>query len=177
MASVYLHDVNFHVPTEEECDEIRSMQLRNTAKTWLKRLLIFALLIGTFAVFQIIARHTVPHMFGSQKTVERLLRNCAYTFLGINILSYFQLWFDSHVNFDIETARVEKFVVTKKMVDMHYTLIPIKFRHVVCDKDGAFVLDRIWVQGSICFSNIKVGDTIYVERLHDEGHHQYYFVA
>lgn len=177
MASIYLHDVNFHVASEKEADEIRYMQNRNIAKSWLKRLVIVTLIIGVFVAFQIIARQTVPHMFGSRKTVARLLRYSLYTYLAINIFSYLELWFTAHITFDIEAAMIEKFTVTKKMIDARHGLVPTKYYHIVCEKDGCFVLDRIWVQGYINFSNIKEGDTIYVERLHDEGHHEYYFIA
>ncbi|MFQ9515118.1 MAG: hypothetical protein ACLRZ9_04740 [Eubacterium sp.] len=177
MHSIYLHDVDFHLPTEEEKDQIRDFQNRHIAKCWFKRFLIVLAVISIFVVFQLLARQTVPHMFGERKTVERLLRWAIYAFFGINILSYLELMFETRVIFDIEKAQIAKLQVKKKMVASQCGVIRVKYKYLVCEKDGAFILDRVWVNGAITFSNIKEGQTIYVERLHDEGHYQYYYVA
>lgn len=178
MGSIYLRQVDFHTPEiDEEIYEIRRMQNIHTLKNWIKRLLISLLLVGIFVLFQLGARETVPHMFGVADTVEKLVKTSVYVFLGFNILSWLELMFESHVLFDIGKAKVAKMQVKKKMVVEVNTVIPTRFRYLVCEYEGEFVLDRVYVRGLITFSNIKEGQTIYVERLHDDGHYQYYYIA
>ena len=178
MKSIYLREVDFYTPkTDDEIDELQSFQNRHIAKSWVKRLLIAFVLVAIFVVFQIGARITMPHMFGVHETIERLVRLSLYVFLGFNILSWLELMFQSKMAFDIETAKVAKLQVKKKMILNYNGVVPDKIRYLVCESDGAFVLDRVYVNGAISFSNIKVGQTIYVERVHDEGHYQYYYLA
>ncbi len=178
MGSIYLRQVDFHTPrTEEEIEEIRDFQHRHMVKSWVKRFLIFTVIVGIIIVFQLIARQTVPHMFGRQKTVERMLKICIYSYLGINIFSWSELWLESKVAFDIEKAKIAKLKVKKKMIIHHNSVMPEKIRFLVCEENGQFILDRVYVRGAISFSNIKEGQMIYVERIHDEGHYQYYYVA
>lgn len=178
MKSVYLREVNFYTPkTDEEIDELQSFQNRHMAKSWVKRLIIAFVLVAIFVVFQIGARITMPHMFGVHETVERLVRLSSYVFLGFNILSWAELMFQSRVAFDIEKAKIAKLQVKKKMIIQYNGVVPDKIRYLVCEENGAFVLDRVYVNGAISFSNIKEGQTIYVERVHDDGHYQYYYIA
>lgn len=178
MKSIYLREVDFHTPdTDEEIDEIQSFQSRQMAKSWAKRMLISFVLMGIFVAFQIGARITMPHMFGSEETVERLVRIAGYVFLGFNILSWLELIFENKVVFDIEEAKVAKLQVKKKMVIQYNGVVPDRIRYLVCEENGAFVLDRVYVRGAISFSNIKEDQMIYVERIHDDGHYQYYYVA
>lgn len=178
MKSIYLREVDFHTPvTEEEIDELQSFQNRHMAKSWFKRLLISFILIGIFVIFQMGARVTVPHMFAKYETAERLVRFSVYVFLGWNILSWLELMLESKVFFDIEEAKVAKLQVKKKMVIEHQGVVPNRIRYLVCEENGAFVLDRVYVRGIISFSNIKEGQMIYVERVHDDGHYEYYYIA
>lgn len=178
MKSIYLREVVFYTPkTDEEIDELQHFQNRHMAKSWVKRLIISFVLVGIFVAFQMGARVTMPHMFGVHETVERLVRLGFYAFLGFNILSWIELMFESRVTFDIEKAKVAKLQVKKKMIISHNGVVPDKIRYLVCEAEGAFVLDRVYVRGAISFSNIKEGQTIYVERIHDDGHYQYYYVA
>lgn len=178
MESIYLREVDFHTPkTDEEIDELQSFQNRHIAKSWAKRMIISFVLVTIFVIFQIGARITMPHMFAVHETVERLVRLSFYVFLGFNILSWLELTFQSKVSFDIETAKIAKLQVKKKMIINGTGVVAHKIRYLVCESDGAFVLDRVYVNGAISFSNIKEGQTIYVERVHDEGHYQYYYIA
>lgn len=181
MHSIRLHDVDFHIPTEKERKEIRNFQKKYTAKCWGKRFLITFAIVGIIIIFQLVARQTVPYMFGKRRTVERLLTYGISAFLGINILSYFQLLFRNRVVFRIKKTKVIKLRVKKKIVVsdiMRYTNIRIKYKYLSCElPDGTFILNQIWVRGVIPFSNIKEGQEIYVERLNHEEQYKYYFVA
>lgn len=181
MHSIYLYDVDFHTPTEKERKEIRKLQKKYVAKCWLKRFLITVVVIGIFVLFQLVARQTVPYMFGLHQTVERLLKYGMYAFLGINILSFLELLFKTRIVFNMKKANIVKLQVKKKMVVdeiMRYTNIRIKYKYLVCEQeDGTFILDRIWVHGVIPYTNIKEGQKIYVERIHSEGNYKYYYVA
>lgn len=181
MQSLYLSSVDFHTPTETEKQEIRLLQKRHIHKCWFKRFLIFFAIIGTIIIFQLIARQTMPQLFNNEQTVEKLLIYGVSAFLGINIFSYFQLFFRARVLFNIKKANITKLTVKKKIVVdeiMKYMNIRIKYKYLVCElSDGTFIMDRIWVHGPIAFSCIKEGQNIYVERTHDVGHYQYYYVA
>ena len=49
-----------------------------------------------------------------------------------------------------------------------------KYKYLVCElDDGTFILDRIWVHGPINYSNIKVGNTVYIELKPDNSRHHY----
>ena len=74
MASLYFSQVDFHIASEKELDEISKNQSKQIAKSWIKRFLIMAVLVGIFVVFQIMARHSVPHMFGKSTPVDRMFR-------------------------------------------------------------------------------------------------------
>lgn len=181
MESLYLYDADFHTPTETERKEIRALQNRHMYKCWFKRLLITFVIVGIIVAFQLIARQTIPNMFGKHDTVERLLIYGISAFVGINILSFLQLLFKTRVIFNIKKANVTKLTVKKKIVVdeiMKYMNIRIKYKYLVCElPDGTFIMDRVWVHGPIAFSCIKEGQTIYVERTHDVGHYQYYYIA
>lgn len=181
MQSVYLYDVDFHIPTETEKKEIRLYQNKHTIKCWFKRLLITFAITGIIIIFQLIARQTMPRLFDEHQTVERLLTYGVSVFVGINILSYLQLLFRTRVLFNIKNANIAKLTVKKKVVVdeiMKYRNIRIKYKYLVCElSDGTFIMDRIWVHGPVSFSCIKEGQSIYVERIHNVGHYQYYYVA
>lgn len=181
MQSLYLYDVDFHTPAETERKQIRSLQNRHILKCWLKRFLITFVVIGIIITFQLIARQTIPNMFGEHDTIERLLILGTSAFVGINILSLLQLLFKTRVFFNIKKANVTKLTVKKKIVVdeiVKYINIRVKYKYLVCElPDGTFIMDRVWVRGPIAFSCIKEGQTIYVERIHDVGHYQYYYVA
>ncbi|MCI8955990.1 MAG: hypothetical protein HFG29_03245 [Eubacterium sp.] len=181
MQSLYLYDVDFHTPTEAERKEIRIFQNQHIRKCWLKRFLITFAIIGTIITFQLIARQTIPNMFGEHDTIERLLIYGISAFVGINILSFLQLLFKTRVIFNMKKANVSKLTVKKKIVVdeiVKYINIRVKYKYLVCElPDGTFIMDRVWVRGPIAFSCIKEGQTIYVERIHDVGHYQYYYVA
>lgn len=177
MKSIYLRQVDFHIPTEEEEDEIRDFQRRHIAKSWAKRFLIIFAVIGIIVSFQMIARLTIPHMFGSKKTIERLLSIGIGSFAAINFLSWLELLFECKVIFDIKTAKVARLRVKKKMIIENCTVTREKYRYLICEDGEDFILDRIEVRGGISYSNIKEGQTVYVERLHDDGHYRYYYVA
>lgn len=178
MSSIYLRQVDFHiVEKDEELFELQKMQNIHMLKSWTKRLLISLLLIAVFVVFQLGARVTVPYMFGVADTVEKLVRNSLYVFLGFNILSYLELVYENRVLFDIEKGKVAKLTVKKKMVIEVNQVIPVRIRYLTCELDGKFILDRVYVRDIISYSNIKEGQTIYVERRNDDGHYQYYYLA
>lgn len=181
MQSLYLYDADFHTPTKTERKEIRALQNRHILKCWLKRFLITFVVIGIIITFQLIARQTTPDMFGVHDTIQRLLIYGISIFVGINILSFLQLLFKTRVFFNIKKANITKLTVKKKIVVdeiMKYMNIRIKYKYLVCEMpDGTFIMDRVWVHGPIAFSCIKEGQTIYVERIHDVGHYQYYYVA
>ena len=181
MQSLYLYSVDFHTPTETEKKEIRRFQNQHIIKCWLKRFLITFAIITIIIIFQLIARKTMPRMFSKEQTVTRLFIYGISAFLGINIISYLQLLFQTRVLFNIKKANITKLTVKKKIVVdeiMKYMNIRIKYKYLVCElSDGTFIMDRIWVHGPIAFSCIKEGQSIYVERIHDVGHHQYYYVA
>lgn len=181
MQSLYLYDVDFHTPTEAERKEIRTFQNQHIFKCWLKRFLMTVVVIGIFISFQLIARKTIPYMFGEHDTIKRLFIYGISAFIGINILSFLQLVFKTRVFFNIKKANVTKLTVKKKIVVdeiVKYINIRIKYKYLVCElSDGSFIIDRVRVHGPIAFSCIKEGQTIYVERIHDVGHYQYYYVA
>ena len=181
MQSLYLYDVDFHTPAETERKEIRSLQNQHILKCWLKRFLITFVVIGIIIIFQLIARQTTPNMFGEHDTINRLFLYAISAFVGINILSLLQLLFKTRVFFNIKKANVTKLTVKKKIVVdeiVKYINIRVKYKYLVCElPDGTFIMDRVWVRGPIAFSCIKEGQTIYVERIHDVGHYQYYYVA
>lgn len=178
MGSVYLRQVDFHVlETDEEIFELQKMQNKHMFKNWGKRLLIAFILVAIFVAFQLGARVTIPHMFGVADTVEKLIRNSLYVFLGFNILSYLELVYENKVLFDIEKGAVAKLTVKKKMVIEVNQVIPVRIRYLTCEYNGEFVVDRVYVSGFISYSTIKEGQTIYVERRNDDGHYQYYYLA
>ena len=181
MQSLYLYDVDFHTPAETERKQIRSLQNRHILKCWLKRFLITFVVIGIIIIFQLIARQTTPNMFGEHDTINRLFLYAISAFVGINILSLLQLLFKTRVFFNIKKANVTKLTVKKKIVVdeiVKYINIRVKYKYLVCElPDGTFIMDRVWVRGPIAFSCIKEGQTIYVERIHDVGHYQYYYIA
>ena len=175
--SIYLSQVDFAVADEKALDEIDTFQKKQIAKSFFKRMLILAIIIGIFVAFQMLARISVPHMFGKTKTVERLLRLSGYTFLVLNILSYVELYVRFVAFFDREKDRVSKFKVKKKMDNVINSLVPTHVRFLVCEKDGHFVLDYVPVSSKITFSNIKEGDYVYVKQEHDDGHHTYELIS
>ncbi len=181
MQSLYLYDVDFHTPTEAERKEIRTFQNQHILKCWLKRFIITFIIIGIIISFQLIARQTIPNMFGEHDTIEQLILYGLSAFIGINILSFLQLIFKTRVFFNIKKANITKLTVKKKIVVdeiVKFVNIRIKYKYLVCElSDGTFIMDRVWVRGPIAFSCIKEGQTIYVERIHDVGHYQYYYVA
>lgn len=181
MQSLYLYDVDFHTPTEAERKEIRTFQNQHILKCWLKRFIITFIIIGIIISFQLIARQTIPNMFGEHDTIEQLILYGLSAFIGINILSFLQLIFKTRVFFNIKKANITKLTVKKKIVVdeiVKFVNIRIKYKYLVCElSDGTFIMDRVWGRGPIAFSCIKEGQTIYVERIHDVGHYQYYYVA
>lgn len=177
MESLYLSQVDFKIAEEETLDELEYFQNKQMAKSFLKRLLVILAIIGIIVLFQIMARYTVPHMFGKKKTVERLLRLNAYAFMILNILSYLELVLRFKVFFNKEKDKVKKVKVIKKIVNVKTSLIPVKQRILVCECDGHFLVDYIFVDSAITYSNIKTGDEIYIKQLNDEGHHKYELVA
>lgn len=181
MQSLYLYDADFHTPTETERKEIRILQNRHILKCWFKRLLITFAIIGIIVAFQLIARHTIPNMFGEHDTILRLLIYGVSAFVGINTLSLLQLLFRTRIVFNIKKANITKLTVKKKIVVdeiIKYINIRIKYKYLVCElPDGTFIMDKVYVHGPIAFSCIREGQTIYVERIHDVGHYQYYYIA
>lgn len=175
--SYYMRDLDFHVATEEEAEEIRNMQHRNSTKKWIKRIAMSFVAVGIFMIFQLIARQTVPHMFGSSKPAERMIKNCIYVFLGFNILSWLELSLEKNVFFNIEKDHICKATVIRKDCLEVDNVIRSKFLFVTVSYEGHFVLDRVWVRGRLDYGNIKEGQDIYIERFHDDGHYQYYFLA
>ena len=97
MQSLYLYDVDFHTPTETEREEIRTFQNQHILKCWLKRFIITFIIIGIIISFQLIARQTIPNMFGEHDTIEQLILYGLSAFIGINILSFLQLIFKTRV--------------------------------------------------------------------------------
>ena len=89
MQSLYLYDVDFHTPTEAERKEIRTFQNQHILKCWLKRFIITFIIIGIIISFQLIARQTIPNMFGEHDTIEQLILYGLSAFIGINILSFY----------------------------------------------------------------------------------------
>lgn len=177
MASMYLSQVDFHILEEHELDELSSNQNKQIAKSWFKRLLIIAFLIGIFVVFQVMARKSVPHMFGESTPVQRLYRISGLVFLVANILSYLELYFRFKVTFEKDRDKAAKLKVVKKMVVVKNAFIPYRQRFLVCEQDGNFLLDYVYVNSPITFSNIKKGSYVYVKQLHDDGHHKYELVS
>lgn len=178
MESIYIRQVKFDtLKTDEEKYEFQDYQTKEIFISWLKRLAIAFGLIALFVLFQIGARYAAPHRFSMYDTITKLVKNAAYVFLAFNILSYLELMFQHKVSFDIEKAPVAKFVVKKKMTIHILAVIPQKIRFLICEYDGKFVIDRVYVNSFISFTNIKEGQTIYVERQNDDGHYQYYYIA
>ncbi len=116
MQSLYLYDVDFHTPTEAERKEIRTFQNQHILKCWLKRFIITFIIIGIIISFQLIARQTIPNMFGEHDTIEQLILYGLSAFIGINILSFLQLIFKTRVFFNIKKANITKLTVKKKIV-------------------------------------------------------------
>lgn len=173
MSSLYLLEVDFHIASEQELDEIDKKQNKQIAKSWFKRFFIIALIVGIFMFFQIMARYSVPHMFGKSTPQDRMIRRSIYVFLIANILSYLELFYRFKITFEKDRAKIAKFKVTKKMVFVKKAFIPYKVRNLVCESEGNLVLDYVTVKSGITYSNIKVGDYVYVTQLKDLGHHEY----
>lgn len=181
MQNIYLTDVDFHIPTQSEQKEIRSLQRRHNLKCWLKRFLIIFLIMGIIVIFQIIARQGKSSIFMNYTSIDRLLIYSGFTFIGINLLSFLQLLLKTRLLFHIKKTKVAKLTVKKKVVVddiMKYTNIRIKYKYLTCQQeDGTFVMNRIWVHGPIAFSCIKEGQMIYIECAHKNGEPQYYYIA
>lgn len=94
-----------------------------------------------------------------------------------NVLSLIQLLIHNYIAFNIRRALIISAVVKKKMtVDevIPYLNTRRKYKYLVCElDDGTFILDRIWVHGPINYSNIKVGNTVYIELKPDNSRHHY----
>lgn len=175
--SVYMRDLDFHVASDEEMLEIKRLQQRNKVKKWLKYVLISVLLICTFMAFQLIARKTVPHMFGRSKPASLMIRNCLFVLGVFNIISFMFLSLRDAIVFDATETMVMKLKVVKKMEIDYLGVMRVHLRYVTCNYDGHFILDRVWVRTGMDFSNIKEGQYIYVHRLHDDGHYEYYYLV
>ena len=98
-------------------------------------------------------------------------------FLAANIVSYVELFFRFKVFFEKDRDKLAKLKVIKKMVVVKNAFIPYKQHFLVCEYEGNFVLDYVFVNSPITFSNIKKGSYVYVKQLHDDGHHKYEVVS
>ena len=169
--------MDFHVADDAEADEIREFQKRNITKSFIKRFLIVFAVVGVCVIFQMLARLSMPHMFGHSKPVSRLLSIGAALVLSVNFLSWLELMFESRVIFDIKKAKIYKVRIKKKLLIQHFGVLREKYRYIMCEDGEDFILDRIEVRGGIAFSNIREGQMVYIERTKDDGHYQYYLVA
>lgn len=181
MQNIYLEDIDFHTASESEQRELRSFQRRHNFQCWIKRFLIITIAFIIIVVFQIIARQDNSPLFVHYNPVKQLLLYSVLAFLGINVLSYLQLLFQSYILFRIKTTKITKLTVKRKIVVddiMKYTNIRIKFKYLTCQlADGTFIMNRIWVHGPISFSCIKEGQSIYVRAVEKSDRTQYYYVA
>ncbi len=116
-------------------------------------------------------------MFGESTPVQRLYRISGLVFLVANILSYLELYFRFKVTFEKDRDKAAKLKVVKKMVVVKNAFIPYRQRFLVCEQDGNFLLDYVYVNSPITFSNIKKGKEIYVKQLKDDGHHKYQVIS
>ena len=177
MKSIYLSTENFHIATEQERKKMRKSQCHNFILCWFKRFFITFILAGVAIAFQILARETIPYSFKPYQTKERMIVLVVCIFAVFNVLSLIQLLIHNYIAFNINRAFITSAVVKKKMtVD---EIIPYlnqrrKYKYLVCElEDGTFILDRIWVHGPINYSNIKVGNTVYIELKPDNSRHHY----
>lgn len=175
--SLYMRDLDYHIATDEEVLEIQKLQQKNRVKKWFKYLLLSVLLVGFFVGCQLVARKTVPYMFGSTKPAKLMIRNSMWVLLAFNILSFVVLSIVDNVFFDIEQASIIKLQVIKKCEIDHLGLVRVHYRYVTCNYDGHFLIDRVWVHSRMDFANIKEEQYIYVHRLNNDGNYEYYFLA
>ena len=177
MNSIYLSTENFHIATEQERKEIRKFQCRNFILCWFKRFFITFILADVVIAFQLFARETIPYSFKPYQTKERMIIFVVCIFTIFNILSLIQLIMHNYIAFNIKRALITSAVVKKKMtVDevIPYLHTRRKYKYLVCElDDGTFILDRIWVHGPINYSNIKEGNTVYIELKPDNSRHHY----
>ncbi|MCR5704314.1 MAG: hypothetical protein K6G85_06795 [Eubacterium sp.] len=178
MSSVLLNTLDFEIAEGEMKKDLMTKQKRWRKKCFFKRMLLIIALIMVFVVFQLIARKTVPTRFAETETVERLFVGAFIAFGISNFLSYAELLLETKILFDIKSQPVIKLTVKKKMVTEELKFRRQKYRYLICEYKEQFVLDRIHVRGPFGFSNIKVGDEVYVERTdNSDGAERYYFVA
>ena len=71
MANVELRDVEFRTVKETDKKQFLKQQRSYRVKCFFKRMLVFLVLCGIFAGFQLMARKTVPNQFGKNETAEK----------------------------------------------------------------------------------------------------------
>jgi hypothetical protein len=179
MKSIDLNTVEFRVLEGDEQKDLAYKLHLFRRNIFLKRMGITLFLIGVFVVFQLIARRTVPNRFKPTDTVEKMLLISLAVFVAVNVLSYLWLLFETKVLFDTQNTPVMKVNVRKKeVVEVLAVRGTTKQRHLVCDMDEGFILNRIYVSGPIVFSNVKAGETIYIAcRETLSSGKEYYYVA
>lgn len=177
MKKTYLNKVDFHIATENDRKEIKQKQRVLAEKCFWKRAAVVFLIVMIGTVFQLLARKSVPNVFSVRWTKERLYIMATGIWLAVNLLSFLELMIENKVLFNVKRAEIAKLKVVKKVITHQFDYFAIAQRGIVCEFGSDFLSETIEVKGIFKFGSIKEGDEVYVERIRDEGHHLFFYVA
>lgn len=177
MAVVYIRELDFHIASEEEHEEIMEFFRRKMLKSWVKRFLVFFVIALICFSFQSIVRINMPWMFSKDQTIYRLFLFIAMVFVIINILSWLELILERDVIYNSEKDKILKLKVKTKIHSENLTVMRQQKWFITCETDEGMIEDAIIVRSKSDYKNIRVGDMVYVERTNDDGHYLYYYLA
>ncbi len=177
MAIVYIRSLDFHLASEEEAEEIEGRIQKKNYKKWFRRMIFFFLITVICVVFQIFARISVPYMFSKNDTVEKLILMGVTFFFAANGFSWIELLLEKSATFDLETTKVAKLRVRRKIYVENLIVMRQQKWFVICETDEGLIEDIIIVRGKADYNNIKEGEMIYVQRAKDNGHYLYFYIA
>ncbi len=177
MAVVYIRDLDFHIASEDEQEEIKDLYKRKMVKSWIKRFIIFFILALICFVFQTIAHLNLPWMFSEEQTIYRLFLYIASAFVGVNLLSWLELIIERDVIYNPEKTKILKLKVIAKVHSENLTVMRQQKWFVTCETDEGMIEDAIIVRNKSDYNNIKIGEMVYIEQARDDGHYLYYYLV
>lgn len=177
MAIVYIRSIDFHTADEKERDEIAELYKKKIIKVWLKRLCIIFIISLICFIFQTLVRLNMPWKFSQEQTISRLFITISWIFVGINILSWFELILERESIYNPEKSKIAKLRVKSKTHSECLTVMRQQKWFITCETDEGMIEDTILVRNKSDFNNIKIGQMVYVERTRDDGHYRYYYLA
>lgn len=188
----------FHVINDDdEIDLLKSLLFSKSLNIFFKRMILIALICAFIYVMQYMARLSLPHIFHAADSVDRLRYKVIMLFLGTNILSFVELTIKDFFAFEKERTEVAIVRVKKKMkkeilgilLSYQTYLMCVEAPEIGVDENGftldkskiseapSFLVDGIFINGFINFSQVKEGQYIFIKRKYYDGYYKYYYIA